>query len=611
MVLCINDMAKNTDFLPIKDYFVVGDLRTAALISKEGSIDWLCLPYFDSPSIFGKLLDPAAGCLAIDMPGYKVISQYIEDTAIVEFNLSKTNTKLSIKDFMVPHATKTKINQQLVRTIAVEKGRAIVRFKFQPKPKNGSALSAVSVVDKQLKLFIDGGLMILHLPEGSKAEKKNDYYQISTPIEAGEQKQLVLEFIPKTRKSTSSQIDWEEKTAKFWRQWVKKGNFIDFCRSNLVRSAITLKLMQFYPTGALVAAPTTSLPEEIGGVRNWDYRYSWIRDATFALYAFYILGYNEEAEHFFNFIERVTEQCAEGNFDVSLMYTIWGKPVPKERSLKHLSGYKNSKPVRVGNDASRQFQLDVYGSLIDAFYFVTKHKLVSVSKNKWRKLVIQLVHKIDKLWQKPDHGIWEARIGTRNYTYSKVMSWVGVDRATRLNKILDLSGEDLKICRRLSKSIREWIWENGYKEELQNLVQHPKTKAIDATNLLFVLLQFLDKHEPLTRKITDNTAKALSHNEVFVYRYLKSDGLPGEEGAFILCSYWLISALAILEDVEPAIDLFKQLEKYMNPQRLLSEEIDPMSKGYLGNYPQVFSHMGYIMSAHYLNKYAKRKNITL
>lgn len=604
-------MAKKNDFLPIEDYFIIGDLRTAALVSNQGSIDWLCLPYFDSPSLFGRLLDPSGGCLSIDMPDFTIEAEYIKDTAMVEFNLSQADVELSIKDFMVPHASKSEINQQLVRTVSSRRGDATVVFKFQPKLNNGVFTPTLHKDKNQFKFSVGDGAVILHLPLGAEAANKNDIYKISVPIKAGQTSHLVLEYVPKLHKSSINRSDLEAETEKFWQQWIRKGHFSDFCRSYLVRSAITLKLMQFYPTGALVAAPTTSLPEEIGGVRNWDYRYSWIRDATFALYAFYVLGYNEEAEHFFSFIEKITEQCAEQDFEVSLIYTIWGESVPTERFLDHLSGYKNSKPVRTGNNAVQQFQLDVYGSLIDAFYFVTKHGLIDVDKNKWRKLVMQIVDKIDKTWQKPDHGIWEARVGTRHYTYSKVMAWVGADRASRLKEILSLSEEDLNLCQQLSTSIKQWVWQNSYKKELENFTQHPKTKAIDATNLLFILLQFLDKHEPLTRKIMNNTVRELNHDQVFVYRYLKPDGLPGKEGAFVLCSFWLISALAILEEVKPALNLFKCLEKYVNPQGLLAEEIDPMSKEYLGNYPQAFSHMGYIMSVHYISKYAKRHDIEL
>lgn len=599
-------MAKN-NFLPIEDYFIIGDLRTAALVSAKGSIDWLCLPYFDSPSLFGKLLDDSAGCLSIDMPDYQIHGQYIKDTAIVEFRLSNRKSKMTIRDFMLPQPTKSDTNQFLVRSITGDGGPAV--FKFQPKPKFGAGAVKIKAEGKQLELTLDDGCAVLHLPKGSTAVKKDNYYQVSITIEEGRTSHLILEYVRKNSKAARNSAGLEEKTQKFWQQWVSKGKFIDFSRDNLVRSAITLKLMQFYPTGAIVAAPTTSLPEELGGVRNWDYRYVWIRDATFALYSLYVLGYAEEAGHFFDFIEKVTEKCADGRFDVSLMYTIHGEPVPKEEHLDKLSGYKSSRPVRIGNDASKQFQLDVYGALIDSFYFVSKHGLTDLSKQKWRKIVIQLIRKINELWQQADHGIWEARIGTRHYTYSKVMAWVGANRVKRLEKTLGLTAEELKICDRLESSIKAYIWENNFQNG--NLVQYPKTEAVDATNFLFVLLQFLDKHEPLTRKIIDKTAKELSYSQVFVYRYLKSDGLPGDEGAFILCSFWLISALAILEDVKTAQNLFKQIEEYMKPHGLLSEEIDPKSGKYLGNYPQAFSHMGYIMSAHYIHKYAQRHKLKL
>ncbi|HUY85055.1 MAG TPA: glycoside hydrolase family 15 protein [Candidatus Dormibacteraeota bacterium] len=597
-------MVKN-NFLPIEDYFIIGDLRTVALVSKHGSIDWLCLPYFDSPSVFGKLLDPGAGCLAIEMPGYQIDAAYLKDTAILEFRLSSGRAKLSIKDYMVPKKTTKNAPQYLVRQITGIQGSAELKFKFQPKPGYGSEKTKPKVTSREIKLPVENGSLTLHLPRQSSVQAKEDHYLITIPIKAEDTKRLILEYLPEGTTRDYQEVDLEKDTIKFWKSWVKKGRFMDFCRDNLVRSAITLKLLQFYPTGAIVAAPTTSLPEEIGGMRNWDYRYVWIRDATFALYAFTILGYQEEAERFFGFIEKVTQKCAEDDFDVSLMYTIWGEPVPKERSLKHLSGYKNSQPVRVGNAAARQFQLDVYGSLIDAIYFATKENLTDDNKTKRRDLVMELVRKIDQLWQEPDHGIWEARIGTRHYTYSKVMAWVGADRARRLHQTLGFNDADVKICARLEETIKQWIWQNCY--EAGKLSQYPDSKEVDATNFLFVLLQFLDKHDPLTREIIDNTAERLSYQKIFVYRYLQPDGLPGEEGAFLLCSFWLISALAILEDVDGAVDLFEKLEKYFKPQGLLAEEIDPASGAFLGNYPQAFSHMGFIMSAYYIDKYAKRK----
>jgi GH15 family glucan-1,4-alpha-glucosidase len=607
-------MAKVADFQAIEDYYIIGDLRTAALVSKVGSIDWLCLPYFDSASIFGKLLDPSAGCLSLEMPGYNIAASYIKDTAIVEFRLSTNETELFIKDYMVPKKTAKTTTQYLVRQVSAKKGSAEIKFKFQPKPGYGLEKVKATNNSSKIKLTVGEASLTLHLPSETIINTEDDYYVISIPIKAKDTKQLVLEYIPKGLFSNYRENDFEKDTERFWSEWVKQGHYINFCRDKLVRSAITLKLLQFYPTGAIVAAPTTSLPEELGGVRNWDYRYVWIRDATFALYAFNILGYQDEAERFFDFIEKVTNKCAEQDFDVSLMYTIWGEAIPEEKSLKHLSGYKNSKPVRIGNAAAQQFQLDVYGALIDAIYFATKENLTDDSKTRRRNLVMQLVRKIDKLWQKPDHGIWEARIGTEHYTYSKVMAWVGADRARRLEKYLDIKPDDLKVCIQLADSISEWIWENCYKKDPQIMTQYPKSDSVDATNFLFVLLQFLDKHEPLTRKIIDNTTKELGYKKGFIYRYFNPDGLPGEEGAFFLCSFWLISALAILEDVNAATSLFKEIEKYFVPHGLLAEEIDPKSGSYSGNYPQAFSHMGFIMSVSYIDKYTKRvkfQNLTV
>lgn len=596
-------------FTSISDHFTIGDLRTSALVSKNASIDWLCLPYFDSPSIFGKILDKDAGCFALHMPSYAINEVgYLENTAIAAFTVSDGTSEFLLKDFMVPKQTRNPTSQLLVREITSTKGSSLVTFIFQPRPEYGAEKLDLKTVGLTAVASVQGGSLILHLPKAAQIENKNGYYSISVPVGPGETKQLILEFVPKEVKTNFKNSNLEKQTRDFWYEWVSRGTYTTFRKVELIRSAITLKLLQFYPTGAIVAAPTTSLPEHIGGVRNWDYRYTWIRDSTFALYAFKILGYHEEAERYFEFIEDITEQCINNDFDVSLMYTIWGEPVPQERILKHLSGYKNSSPVRVGNGASEQFQLDVYGALLDAIYFATRRDLTDESKLKRRKLVMNLVRKIDDCWQTPDFGIWEARDGGKLYTYSRVMAWVGADRAQRLEKDLNLSKEDMGVCENLAQTIRDWIWQNCYDKERQILVQHPDTKAADSTNLLFVLLQFLDKHDELSRTIVDNTIKELGQERAFMYRYLNDDGLPGKEGAFLLCSYWLVSALAILEDTDSALMLFKELERYIKPGSLLPEEIDPSDGSYLGNYPQAFSHIGYIMSVYYIDRYTKRRS---
>ena len=362
--------------------------------------------------------------------------------------------------------------------------------------------------------------------------------------------------------------------------------------------------MQFYKTGALIAAPTTSLPESIKGNRNWDYRYVWIRDATFTLYALYVLGYTDEAKRFFRFIEGISKKFSRSKFDLNLIYTVDGKKTPKEKSLKYLEGYRNSKPVRIGNDAADQFQLDVYGSMIDAYYFMM-NKGFKLSNRK-KKIIMHLVDKIEKKWKDKDSGIWEFRENIENYTYSKVSAWVGVNRVLRISDQLKISEERKKELKKLEQEIKDWIWQNCYKIKSNKLVRYPKSKHQDSTNFLFVLLQFLDKHDPITKKIIQKTRKELVQKEVFIYRYKEDDEFKGKEGAFVLCTFWMISALAIIGEVKEAEKLFKKFEGYIAKNNLLSEEIDPKTGMYLGNYPQAFSHQGYIMSAYYIDKYKKR-----
>lgn len=579
------------------------------MVSRTGSIDWLCFPYFDSPSVFGKLLDDDAGSFSLDMSGYEIASTYLENTAMVEFTLSGESSSFTMIDFMVPEDNMEETNQFLVRKITGTTGTSKVTFCFRPRPHY--SLGAASVKRNRnvtLETITDNGRVILHLPEDSEIKTSDDQYVITITVAAGDSKQLLLEYLP-AGVTTVNTKDLESRTKSFWQNWVSKGTYVSFCQANLIRSAITLKLLQFYPTGAIIASPTTSLPEEIGGVRNWDYRYVWIRDATYTLYAFYALGYYEEAERFFDYIQSITEKCLKNNFNISVMYTIWGESVPVEEELNHLTGFASSRPVRTGNAAAQQFQLDVYGALIDAIYFTSKNtNIAEPIRIKRHRLVMRLVHKIDEIWQHPDSGIWEARTDPKHYTYSKVMAWVGANRATRLQSELEIDGSDLLFCQKLESTIYAWIKNHCFQASTGNYSQHPDTLASDATNLLFVLLQFLDKHDPLTSKIINKTMDELNFENVFVYRYLASDGLPGTEGAFLLCSFWLIAALAIMEDVKKARGLFEQLENFIDPSGLLPEEMDPRSKEYLGNYPQAFSHLGYIMAAHYIHKYHSRLN---
>lgn len=584
----------------IKDYYLIGDLQTAALVSKRASIDWMCLPHFDSPSLFARLIDEEGGCFSF-IGDYKVIEKgYMGENATVEFMLKKSDTLVRLRDFMVPRPVEECRVHFLVRRFKAEKRDARIRFRFDPRPDYGRKNISLKHSRGFLQAEMNGNDLILHFPPDAEIEQDNSGYIIQVDIKEGDSRELVMEY--RTREKSDVVIeDYESFTNDFWKKWIAQGKYFDFCRRQMTRSAITLKLLQYYPTGALIAAPTTSLPEELGGVRNWDYRYVWVRDATFTLYAFFILGYKEEAVRFFQFIKNISRGCPRCNGEIHLMYSITGGHVPKEQTLGHLSGYRNSPPVRIGNDASGQMQLDIYGSLVDAYYFMWTRGMAMTSDMK--EVVVSLVKSIRDNWRQEDNSMWEIRQNKRQYIYGKVMCWVGMNRAVRMCDAMDIDSRTKQQWADSAEEIKTWIWEHGYREDLGTFVQYPETRHQDATNFLFVLLQFLDRREERTRRIVDHTRKELEHDRIFVYRYLSEDGLSGNEGAFVLCSYWQIAALAAVEEIREGTSRFFEMENYMGKSRLLAEEIDPETRDYLGNYPQSFSHMGLILAARYLKKY--------
>jgi GH15 family glucan-1,4-alpha-glucosidase len=590
----------------IQDYYIIGDLYTAALVSHQASIDWLCLPYFDSPSVFANLLDPNAGACSLDTTGHTITSSYIPDTAIVEFQCATPLSSFQLHDFMLPQPTQKCHNHLLIRKFLGLTGQSHIRLHFNPKPDYARNQNPSMIrIETAIQVIFNDSALVFHVPQDATCTRTTLGYQIEFTLHANQQKLCYLEYFSKGDTCITRAEDWEQLTSDYWQEWISHGNFFDFCNHQLKRSAITLKLMQFYPTGAIVAAPTTSLPETIGGIRNWDYRYVWIRDATFTLYALYILGYTTEAENFFTYIHSTVTKIAEDQFDLHVMYTIWGEPVPSEHSLDHLSGFQHSTPVRVGNGAGEQFQLDIYGSLIDAYYFASKHDVPITAQD--QALILKLTDKIAQKWTTKDNGIWEIRAGLQHYTYSKVMCWLGIDRTIRLRDKLSLTQPQVDQLTNLAHQIQDWIWQNCYDPNQHNFLQYPAKDGctdVDATNLLFPPLQFLNRHHRQTADIITNTADKLTSDKIFVYRYHLQDGLSGNEGAFVLCTYWLISALAMVGQHQQAHQIFAEFTHLFQEHGLYPEEIDPDTHNYLGNYPQAFSHIGYIMSAYYLHRYS-------
>lgn len=593
---------------PLSDYFIIGDLHTTALVSRTGSIDWLCLPHIDSASVFARLLDEERGgswqIEGIDQ--WLIQSAYLPQTAVVEHQLTaKDGAQGILVDYMLPRATtETEISHYIIRQLQA-KDRLVVTFRFSPRPDYARQLPMYATEGKDVTLPLPTGTLTLHLPDQATVRQNHNDYVITVTLAAGENARLILEYIPRHAHTTPWPASPEQTAITFWQQWVSQGKFFDFCREELIRSAITLKLLQFYPTGAITAAATMSLPAVLGGPRNWDYRYVWIRDASFTLYAFYLLGFTEEAHRFFEFIEEiVTRNEQETPFHLHTMYDIWGNQAPTETELDHLRGYADSTPVRLGNAATDQFQLDMYGSLIDAYYFMSQRG-VSISKA-GQNLLIHMADTILDQWQTPDYSIWEIRQIPEQYTYSKVMSWVGLDRATQLATTLGLSPTQRQAWQAEAEVIARWVWQNCFLADSQRLVQHPNTQHQDASNFMFVLLGFLDRHTERTKKIVHQTAEELVAHDFLVYRYKIDDGIPVSEEAFLICSFWYIAALAAIGELNQAEQLLQHIQQQLSPTGLMSEDIDTETGAYLGNFPQAYSHLGFITAAHYIYKYKQR-----
>ncbi len=587
---------------PIENYLLIGDLHSAALVSAAGAIDWLCWPRFDSASVFAGILDEEhGGTFTVEAPGYTTEASYIPETAVSNITFRGEEGSFAVRDSMLPQPVKRCYNHVLVRTIAAEKGVHTVTLRFVPRPDYGGRTPELTERNGIVRVTHNHGTVFLYPPADAElsVEQEEGIAVVTVTVAEGEAKRVVLEYVEEGEHSCLDEHeDVEAEAIAFWREWVADKAFFDFCRDEMVRSAITLKLMQYYPTGALIAAPTTSLPECIGHERNWDYRYVWMRDATFALYALSVLNCGEEAEHFFEFIDGIVQD--ENVDDIELMYNIKGESVPEEQELSHLEGYERSTPVRIGNGAGGQFQLDVYGAVIDALYFSWQRRLIDVARH--RDTLVKLCTKLSHRWEEKDNGIWEVRAGKQHYTYSKVMAWVGIDRALRMADDAGFARDTIDWLEELEQRIRAWIEEHCRISEKGTYAQYAGAAHQDATNFLFVVLQYLDADAEETQEVVKTTCRELCRDDVFVYRYLSDDGLKGDEGAFVLCTFWMVSALALCGRTEDAARIFHEFERHIADTGLIAEEISPDSGRYLGNFPQAFSHMGYIMAAYYLQR---------
>ena len=588
---------------PISDYGLLSDCHSAALVSKDGSIDWCCFHRFDARPVFARILDWEKGGHFRIAPtdDYTVIRRYLPGTNIVETSFQTTAGRLVLTD-LLPVTEDFEDGRlsshpfhQLLRFVRCEEGSVKGIFEFRPRFDYGLTTPRIDLESKNEALVYGG-------PDGLLLQSDFDFEKFDEGVcggefelQAGDELVVALTYeLPHLLQHHPFDLDEAKRrfqiTKEFWEDWSARCDYEGPYKDQVVRSALVLKALQNAPTGAIVAAPTTSLPEVIGGPRNWDYRYTWLRDSALNLYALFFLGYTQEAHAFMGWLRRTSAGIAA---DLQPLYGAGGERLVPEFELTHLEGYRRSSPVRIGNGAMTQLQLDIYGELLDTVWLY--HRNGGEIDQAFWKFCCDVITVVEEKWELPDEGIWEVRSGPLNFVSSKVFCWVAVDRAIKLAQNLGLEA-DLPRWKKLRKKIRRTIETDGFDSKKGMFRRALDGDAPDAANLLIPLVRFLPGDDERVGLNIDATIEALTA-EGLVFRYLDEDGLPGGEGAFLICSFWLVGNLAGAGRVEEATALFERLIGFANDLGLLAEEVDPASGELLGNFPQAFSHVGLIGAA--------------
>jgi GH15 family glucan-1,4-alpha-glucosidase len=577
----------------IEDYGLIGDMQSAALVGRNGSVDWLCLPRFDSASVFAALLGDERHGRWLLAPASEVREtsrRYLPGTLVLETDFETAEGAVRVIDFMPRRGEGA---PRLMRVVEGLRGSVPMRMELALRPDYASITPWVEVV-----------------PDGVSATAGPDAFRLSTPLPLDvEDGTATAEFVAlegaRERLTLTWHLSYESappvedadsalaRTEAWWREWSDRSRYEGAYRDEVVASLIALKAMTSETTGALIAAPTTSLPEDLGGARNWDYRYCWLRDSVLALEALLAAGYTEEALAFRDYLLRV----ATGDpSKLQIMYGIGGERRLTEFELDELPGYEGSKPVRVGNAASEQFQLDVYGEVAGVM-FLGADLVGRIDKRLWPRWRTAIEY-VETIWREPDDGIWEARGPQRHYTYSKVMAWVVFDRAVRLAERFDLEAP-LDRWKGIRDEIHREVCEQGYDPERRTFTQYYGSTELDASVLNIPLVGFLPGHDERVTGTIDAVSRELGRDG-FVSRYSTAqtdDGLPGDEGQFLACSFWLVTALALNGRVDEARSLLERLIGLSNDLGLLAEEYDVGRRRQVGNFPQAFSHLTLILSA--------------
>ena len=579
----------------IEDYALIGDLQTGALVSRYGAVDWLCFPRFDSGALFAALVGtPGNGHWTIQPHGeFRPLSRrYRDDTLVLESELETDTGVVRLIDFMPPRET----NPDLVRIVEGVRGRVDMRMELVLRFDYGSIVPWVRTLEGTLVAIAGPDAVLLRTPVEQEGRDMRTYAEFS--VGEGDRVPFVLRWFPSDQ-TPPEPIEPEralDETVAFWEEWAAICKFEGRWHDAVHRSLLTLKALTYAPTGGIVAAPTTSLPEWIGGVRNWDYRFCWLRDATLTLLALIRGGYVDEAGAWRDWLLRAIAGSPD---DLQIMYGVDGERRLTEIELGWLDGYEGSRPVRIGNGASGQRQLDVYGEVVDALYQARRQGLAP-SDDAWR-LTCRLIDWLESGWQEPDEGIWEVRGPRRHFTHSKVMAWVAFDRAI---KMVERIGRDGPVDRwkSIRREIRREVLEQGYDAERGTFVQFFGSDRLDASCLLIPLVGFL----PATDERVVGTVRAIEQGLVrggFVERYRADeenadvDGLPPGEGVFLPCSFWLAAVLHQQGRRAEAVALYDRLLALRNDVGLISEEYDPERGRLVGNFPQAFTHIGIVETA--------------
>jgi GH15 family glucan-1,4-alpha-glucosidase len=604
----------NGGWKPIEDYAAIGNLRTVALIARDGALDWLCLPNLDSPSVFAAILDPDRGGRFSIAPaaGAPARQVYLDHTNALETTFDCDGGRLVVTDFMPLKGTldgtggSSETEPAVYRIIRAEGGPVQVAVEWSPRLDYGRAQVRATLADDAVLAWAgEDALTLTGLGDDARIEgdEVGAVVRARFTLHPGERRALVTRWgseAPHVPLATA-----EEKlaaTVDAWRTWAHKAeatgdrSWAADQRDLVLRSELVLKLLTNADSGAIAAAATTSLPEEIGGVRNWDYRLSWIRDAALGAQALFALGHEADAQAFVEWAERTVRETAEDSSTMQILYGLHGEADLDEEELPNLIGYRRSAPVRIGNGAADQLQLDIYGELISAAYEVIR--LGGTLSPEICRFLPDVADQACDNWHKPDFGIWELRNGPFEFVYSRAMVWMALDRALRLAD-RGVIGGDTERWKRTRTEVRADLLDQGFDAELGSFKQSYERDVPDASNLLIPMLELLPFSDPRVKGTLDVVMEQLCENDL-VYRYKADDGVAGGEGAFVLCTFWLVDVLALSGRVDEARRIFDRLAGRANHVGLFSEQIDTATGAFLGNFPQAFSHIGLINSALYL-----------